>query len=68
MVFFNGNVFGHYEGGGSGTISGSIWALPRWALSGLYQGSTRPSKVSALQVPSKTRANVQNREIPDVLV
>ena len=44
-----------------------VWALFGLYF-GLYQGSTRPPKVSALQVPSKTRPNVQNREIPDAQV
>ena len=58
-MFFNRNVFGHYEG-----VDRALFR----ALFGLYQGSTRALKVSALQVPSKTRPNVQNRDIPDAQV
>ena len=48
-MFFDRNIFGHYEG----VDRALFWALFR-ALFGFYQGSTRPPKVFALQVPSKT--------------
>ena len=44
---FYWNVFGHYEG----VDRALVRALFR-ALFGLYQGSTRPTKVSASPVPS----------------
>ena len=56
-MFFNRNVFGHYEG-----VDRALFR----ALLGLY--STRRPKVSALQVPSKTRPSVQIRDIPDAQV
>ena len=42
-MFFKRNVFGHYEG-----VDRALFR----ALFGLYQGSTRPSKVFASPVPS----------------
>ena len=45
-MFFSRNVFGHYEG-----VDRALFTAFR-VLFGLYQGSTRPTKVSASPVPS----------------
>ena len=46
-MFFNRNVFGHYEG-----VDRALFRVLFRALFGLYQGSTRPTKVSASPLPS----------------